>query len=133
MFLKTLPANVLFQPGIDPAHRSFAQLAANLKMSLNAHRIQCCWKRRVMAFDCVECARLWGEYARTTVQHITLEGDVQSASLIHDRVRAAELQAVAERAAQRRLAARAAIADHENIFHRPEPQARAASAGDSSE
>ena len=73
-----------------------------------------------MSYNCPECARLWGEYARATVAHVRLEGDLQMASHQQNHRRVREQEPLVERANQRRMAARAAIADHENILHREE-------------
>ncbi len=67
----------------------------------------------VVVYDCPACIRLWRAYARATVAHVKVEGELEIADREHERVRISTV----EKAGERRGAARQAIAEHEKNFH----------------
>jgi hypothetical protein len=67
--------------------------------------------------DCLECARLWKEYATATNEHIKFEGKLRIAALAHDSERSAVLGPQVEGLALKRAAARQAIVTHEQVSH----------------
>jgi len=73
--------------------------------------------------NCLECTRLWSEYALVTRHFLKLEGRVQTARDSQDRQTAAELDPLLERAAAERAEIRRRIQEHELL-----PQAEAANA-----
>ena len=63
--------------------------------------------------NCVECTRLWSEYALVTRHFLKLEGRLRIAGDSHDRGTIAELTPLMESAASERSTLRRQIEEHE--------------------
>jgi len=72
-----------------------------------------------MVNGCVECERLWREYADVTNEHFKLDNKLQLAGLSHNHEVIQKLTPEVKASGQRRIALREEITIHERDAHSP--------------